>query len=198
MPEKYNMYVFDLTNARTSEVFEVMGKLAYVKDASDGLANMDVQLNESDNDKINLIRKCGIIATFRKLYLTNAAQSGKTITLFISTSFDELRLFEQSQGADVNVNQPITQYGVTPTIYNVTCTTSGTEYSQSLGTDCRKFMIRPRTGNLQVCFTASGSGTLYITIPAGGAYFEDNVKCAQTLYFRGDTSGQIAEIVKWT
>lgn len=86
-----------------------------------------------------------------------------------------------------------------PTIYNVTMTTASTEYSQALPANTRKFMIKCRGEyDIQVCFVAEGSGTLYITVPSEQTYWEDQINDASiTLYFQCATAAQVAEIVAW-
>lgn len=191
--KKYNIFILDLTNARNSELLEAMGGYIWVKDATDPSVNIDVQIDNSANDKLNLHKSNGVVARFEKLFISNTAQSGKTITLLITPDFNTFRTIEQvfSIAQDMIIGAP------TPTVYNVTCATAGTEYSQGLG-ECRKFIIKPRTGNLKLCFTSGQSGTTFLTIPAGSSYSEDFIHpTALTLYFQDDVAGAIAEIVKW-
>lgn len=88
----------------------------------------------------------------------------------------------------------------TPVIYNVTCTNANTEYSQALPTNCRRFLIQLRTTkDLKVSFTSGQSGTTYVSVLAGGQYYEDTVNLtAKTLYFQSPTAGVVAEILAWT
>jgi len=88
----------------------------------------------------------------------------------------------------------------TPAIYNVTCTTANTEYSQALPANARKFLIKPRgTGDLKVCFTSGASGTTYATVKSGASYYEDLIQpSALTFYFQSPTAGEVAEIVAWS
>ena len=89
---------------------------------------------------------------------------------------------------------------VTPVIYNVTMTVAGTEYSQALPANVKKFSVKCRTNvPVQLCFVAAGSDTLFITIPPGQTYWEDNLyRAALTLYFDCETAAQVLEIVAWS
>lgn len=87
-----------------------------------------------------------------------------------------------------------------PVIYNVTMTLANTEYSQALPSNTRKFLVRCRGAYaIKVCFTASGSGTLYVSVPSGMTYWEDQINdAAITLYFQCATAAQVAELVAWS
>jgi len=89
---------------------------------------------------------------------------------------------------------------VTPTIYNKTMAVAGTEYSQALPATVKKFTVQCRGPyDVNLCFVAAGSDTLYITIKAGQCYWEDNLyRAATTLYFDCETAGQVLEIVAWS
>ncbi len=84
-------------------------------------------------------------------------------------------------------------------IYNVTMTLANTEYSQLLNYRVKKLTVKCRTNYaVQLCFTALGSDTLYITIPPGQNYWEDNLYIdAPTLYFQCATAAQVLEIIAW-
>jgi len=87
----------------------------------------------------------------------------------------------------------------TPTIYNVSMTLANTEYSQALPANTKKFLIKCRAQYVvKVCFVSGQSGSLYLTIPVGGVYWEDEVQPASlTLYFQCATAAQVAEIIAW-
>lgn len=111
---------------------------------------------------------------------------------------DDLRTALSSVGTDeLDVN--IDDWPGTPVVYNVTMTTASTEYNQALPANTRKFMIKCRGAyDIKVCFVAEGSGTLYVTVPSGQSYWEDQINdTAITLYFQCATAAQVAEIVAW-
>ncbi len=86
-----------------------------------------------------------------------------------------------------------------PTIYNKTMTLADTEYSQALPANTKKFTVKCRGEyDVKLCFTESGSGTTYITIPSQQSYWEDGIVDASiTLYFQCATAAQVLEIVAW-
>ena len=102
MPKyNYQYFVLDLS-AAGKEKIEIEGGHVYIKDATDTVANVDVQVDDNTADKVNLVRKTGIIARFKTLFLSWAAQPGKTLTLLISSAYEDFRVMEQQIG-DVNV-----------------------------------------------------------------------------------------------
>jgi hypothetical protein len=93
--------------------------------------------------------------------------------------------------------------GFAPTTVNVAMTLANTEYSYTLPTGTRKFMIKLRSATsdmkLNLGKTGSLSGTTYITVPAGGNYFEEfvNSELDTKLYFQSPDALQTAEIMVW-
>ena len=195
----YKIIRVALDTARYSERLEVLGGFLYVKEASDGSANFDIQIDNSQSDKINLKKQYGIITDFKLIFISNTAQSAKWVDILVTSSFEEFRVFEQVAATSVDINEAVIEEATTPTIYNVTNTVASTEYSQALPTGTRKFTIKPRGGALKFCFTASGSGSLYINLDDGQGFSEDNLKLtSKTLYFQSPTAGSITEIIAWT
>ena len=98
------------------------------------------------------------------------------------------------------INDKVIPKSTTVTVYNVTMTDANTEYSQALPANTKKFLIKCRGSYaINVCFTASGSGTLYVTVPSGTTYSEDLIQpAALMLYFQCGTAAQVAEIVAWS
>lgn len=92
---------------------------------------------------------------------------------------------------------------VTPTIYNVTMTNANTEYSQSLPSNCKKFLIHTRDGtSFRLAFVSGKVASPtppYFTVPAGQAYYEDFIEpTSLTLYFACGTAGKVVEIIAWS
>ena len=89
-----------------------------------------------------------------------------------------------------------------PTIYNLTLTNAGTEYSQALPANTKKVQIKGR-GNvgadIKLAFAADGTTSgPYMTIPAGGQHSMDMVYLnGTTIYLNGTISGEVAEILVW-
>ncbi len=88
----------------------------------------------------------------------------------------------------------------TPTIYNVTCTLANTEYSQSVSTGTKKFLIRVRgIAEMRLAFDVADTddGNMYVTVPHGCSYTEEALLFNGTLYFRTNKPAQVVEIVEW-
>ncbi len=73
-----------LDNARTDELLEVSGLLIYVESTTDANVSLGIRQNEINNGLITLTQSYGAVFPFYRLFLTNTAQPGKTITLTIS------------------------------------------------------------------------------------------------------------------
>jgi hypothetical protein len=88
-----------------------------------------------------------------------------------------------------------------PTIYNVNLILAGTEYSQVLNNAVKKILIRVRTGDstLRLAFVSGNTNTVYVTVPKGANYFEENLDLSGvTIYLQSDVSARVAEILEWT
>lgn len=104
---KYNVFTIDL-NTALDMALDISGGFIYIKNATDLTVNIDVQYDNRNNDKINLTKSYGLVGKFNKLYLSASIQSGKTITVFVSDSYDSLRVFEQASQPDINTLATIT------------------------------------------------------------------------------------------
>lgn len=83
-----------------------------------------------------------------------------------------------------------------PTIFNISCPVPGTEYSQTLPTDCSGFIIQAR-GNSKITYSyVSGASTTW-TIPIGNSFEDKNTYSSQTIYFTC-TKADVVEIVAYT
>ena len=81
-----------------------------------------------------------------------------------------------------------------PFIYNVTLTTAGTEYSQSLNSLYgNTFTVQCRQGvDIRMAFSSGATSTTYFTIPAGSSYtFDKGIAGIKTLYFQCATAGPV-------
>lgn len=90
-----------------------------------------------------------------------------------------------------------------PTIYNLTLTTAGTEYSQVLSPGMHYFEVSSRNMNdMKLSFVSGQSGTNYITIPAGSVrYFRGRfftVPSGLTIYLQSPSNSVVAEILVWS
>jgi len=99
----YRRIVIDLSTAKTNEKQNVTGEFIYVEAVSDESVTATVRLNRNTNDTIELKTQTKIQTVFQCFYLTNNAQSGKSITLLIGINFD----YEKQQGTKKALIQSI-------------------------------------------------------------------------------------------
>jgi hypothetical protein len=110
----------------------------------------------------------------------------------ISDGTDQLEI--NSDGS-INVVVPVSG---TPAIANLSMPTKNTEYSVSLPANSRQFILRARSGKLQLCFTSGQSNTNYLTIPKGSSFDIGDIKASSlTIYVRSDTSNDVVEVMSW-
>lgn len=87
----------------------------------------------------------------------------------------------------------------TATMFNVSMPVSGTEYSQALPANCKKFIIRSRSkGKIQLAYTTGESGTKYITINPGATFEDNNLYVSQTIYFQSSKNTDILELLAFS
>ena len=88
----------------------------------------------------------------------------------------------------------------TPTIFNVTMATKGTEYSQLLPDNTARFILRARNNaKLQLSYISGQTDSNYLTIIPGNIYTVEAVKLTgKTIYFQSTKDNTIVEIVTWT
>lgn len=86
-----------------------------------------------------------------------------------------------------------------PAIFNLELTTSGTEYTQTLPSGTKSFLVRIRQ-SAKSELRYSSMSTEYLTLPAGTTYTEERIAGSSTLtlYLSSSKDGSIAEIVAWT
>lgn len=79
--QTYKIFDFALDTARTNQEIEISGSYLYVS-AFDG-TDLNVRLNELENDLIPLRLHRGIHGFFYRIFITHAAQVGKSAKLVI-------------------------------------------------------------------------------------------------------------------
>ena len=128
----------------------------------------------------------------------NHPPAGHVGTLGYDSADDHWQALAVDDNGRIAVN--VNDWPTTPVVYSVTMTLAATEYSQALPAGCRKFTVQCRGAyDVKLCFTASGSGTTYITVKKGCSYWEDQIDAtSKTLYFQCATAAQVLEIVAWT
>jgi len=127
---------------------------------------------------------------FKKLYLSNAAQAGKSLTLMIGLqSFVDL-------DPQPELVLPATD---TPTPYNVEMSDADKEYSQVLPDNLKQitFFVRDLTNFRYAWVTGKVEGPTapYTEVLANGVVFLDKLKWpSKTLYFACANAGKIMQI----
>jgi len=181
-------YAYDLRVARTNELIEIPQEgncICRVK--LDGSAT--IRLNNPQAQAISLETTPKVYGIpFKRLYLTNAAQSGKKLLLLVGKG-------------DIGIEKPIAT--TKPTIYNIHMTDANTEYSQTLPAGIEKFTIHCREGTeFRLAFEPGKVATPtepYYTIPANTCYWEDHIKPPSlTVYVACSQAGKTVEIITWS
>jgi hypothetical protein len=98
---------------------------------------------------------------------------------------------------------PVDSGASTVAIYNVTCESADTEYSQELPAICRRVCVQARTAVvLRLAFVTGKVATPtepYLTLRAGDIYDSGPVHLASaTLYVASPTAGAVAELEAWS
>ena len=88
----------------------------------------------------------------------------------------------------------------TVTIFNKSVPTASTEESQTLPANTKEFILRVRgnKANLQLAYTATESGSKFITVRKGAVYKDSNFYTGQTIYFQTDVGSQTVEIIAFS
>lgn len=88
----------------------------------------------------------------------------------------------------------------TPTVAELDLTLAATEYSYTVPTNAKQFLLKLRSpAVLQVSYVSGQSGTTYITVPRGCFYAESdlNLSGPVTIYMQSPSAAQVAEITLW-
>jgi hypothetical protein len=96
----------------------------------------------------------------------------------------------------------VTINGVTAgVVLNVPAPLANTEYTVTVPTTAKRFLIRMRNASrCQLSYTVGTTGTNYITMNAGTVYAEDSLmlNAPLSVYFRPSKPNETAEVVYWT
>jgi len=83
-------------------------------------------------------------------------------------------------------------------IQNEVLTNSNEEYEITLPTYYKKILVQARQyTTIKFSFTKGESGTEYITVKPGTAYWEDNIRAVENLYVQSPTAGTTVEVIVW-
>jgi hypothetical protein len=94
-PKTYAIVVLDLSVTRSDYILPFTGTYVKAIEATDQDANIDIVLNEAPNDTINVTKGRALRTPFYRIYITNAAQAGKTLTLGIGVESATFRVEDE-------------------------------------------------------------------------------------------------------
>jgi len=87
----------------------------------------------------------------------------------------------------------------TKTVFNIALGAANTEQSQSLPDDTVAYIIKTRgNSELKLAWSATESGTKFITIKKNASFEDQNFSTSLTLYFQSPQTSDIVEIVAWS
>ena len=101
---------------------------------------------------------------------------------------------------DVTVTNTVTTIdtNTTATTYNVSVPLASTEVSLALPSNCKEFILRSRgREEVKLAYTATESGTKFLTVRGTAVYRDSNFYAAQTIYFQTSVPGAIIEVVAY-
>jgi hypothetical protein len=85
-----------------------------------------------------------------------------------------------------------------PSINNFNIPMANTEYNFAFPAGTKRFLIRCRNSSiLKFSYISGQSGTVYVTVPAGSSYSEENLSVAPTIYFQSSKPTEVLEILSW-
>jgi len=82
-------------------------------------------------------------------------------------------------------------------VASLTLTDAATEYSYTFPRTTGNLAVKGRTSAaFQYCWTSAGSGTTYVTVPAGSQWYLEslNLRHKRITYFQSATAGLVLEI----
>jgi hypothetical protein len=113
------------------------------------------------------------------------------ILLFMATVL--FLLFGYAVSSFAQNNYPLQEC----TVFNLTLTDAGTEYSHEILPQSKLWSVKARTANaFKYSWTSGTSGTVYRTVPASSEHYLMNAwfMTKRTIYFQSSTAALILEI----
>jgi len=134
----YHTITVDLNTARSNEERTFTGNYIYALEATDVDANLDIRFNETFRAAINIKEGRGIRVPFYRLYITNAAQAGKNITLAIGIEASDFEIFDIGKALGITgqvhvINDELVQVQGYPRILSSTWDTEGIKTTPTIG-----------------------------------------------------------------
>lgn len=208
----------DLSTARDKANIKGFRECDYIEiDSITSGASAQLRFNSPSNPSYEANKYRRFIASkeipFKKLYVTNTAQAGKTLVLKCG---GDKSMVAQRETAITEIVNPVAlkdssgdtvdpvSYSTTPTPYNVVMTNADTEYSQELPEGTKRFSVQMRENDTAfriayVTGKVAAPTEPYYTVQSAREYYEPDLKLTgKTIYFACGSAGKHIEIMAWT
>lgn len=209
---------FDLGKARTNTVIDNQGGEVIFVVTCTGTARFRFDGVEKS---LYLIRPGVMVMPFEKLYLTNTAQAGKTLSMIIGqdpgvnfvvdptteemkNAVTELKAMVAETQASVALLGNLPQRSTTPLLASITMTLADTEYSYTFPDNIKKFSLEIGAGgaNFRVAWVTgkvAAPTQPYIEIWANDKFARENINLiGKTIYFACPNAAQLMVIESYT
>lgn len=97
----YETFTIDLATVRSNKEMVIAGTYLYGLESTLLGASLDVRFNEIARKPINIVMGRGVRTPFYRLYLTNAAQVGQTLTLAIGTESETFEILDTGKAIEI-------------------------------------------------------------------------------------------------
>jgi hypothetical protein len=114
-PERYSSFTLSLAAARANVEFPIAGSYFYIHDGTDSAATITVRFNELRNNPLPVVRGEGYKLPFYRMFITNTAQAGKSVTVVIGVEEPgEFEILQNRFSVDIAGVVPVS-FPVVPT-----------------------------------------------------------------------------------
>lgn len=154
---------------------------------------------DESTDKIRVDSSISINQIQGEVSVELDAADGDNVAISDGTNTVTTTTIGADVGLDVNViNLP--SPASSPVIQNVSLPLAGSQYSVVLASTTKRYTLKLRgDAKLQIAFITGQTGTNYITISPGSAYFEENLQLtgSLTIYMQASKNNQVLEVLSW-
>lgn len=135
-----------------------------------------------------------------------ASFAGGTVDVTISHLTDSIKigdgvdLLAVNPDGSINVNATIDSVA-NPLITNISLSTPGTEYSFTINSNTKRYILQSRNKSIiKLAYISGQSGITYLSIGASVNYSEDSLKLTSplTIYAQSDVANTVIELLQWS